>query len=52
MWRIAAIPGDGIGVDVTREALKVLGLAAELAGTRAQVTEWPRTALSTTCGRA
>jgi len=41
MWRIAAIPGDGIGVDVTREALKVLHLAAELDGTALQVDEWP-----------
>ena len=30
MSRIAVIPGDGIGVDVTREAAKVLGAAAEL----------------------
>ncbi|PRX49132.1 tartrate dehydrogenase/decarboxylase/D-malate dehydrogenase [Prauserella shujinwangii] len=29
-YRIAGIPGDGIGVDVTAEARKVLGRAAEL----------------------
>src|SRR5512143_2365616 len=41
MWRIAAIPGDGIGVEVTREALKVLRRAAELSGQELDVTEWP-----------
>ena len=30
--RIASIPGDGIGVEVTREAMKVLGAASEAHG--------------------
>jgi len=41
MWRIAAIPGDGIGVDVTREALKVLRRAAALGGASIEIDEWP-----------
>jgi 3-isopropylmalate dehydrogenase len=41
MWRIAAIPGDGIGIEVTREALKVLRRAAELGGMAIEVAEWP-----------
>jgi 3-isopropylmalate dehydrogenase len=40
MYSIAAIPGDGIGVDVTREALKVLDRAAALAGVGV-LEEWP-----------
>jgi 3-isopropylmalate dehydrogenase len=32
--RYAVVPGDGIGVDVTREAIKVLGAAADVAGVR------------------
>ena len=29
MYRIALIPGDGIGPEVTNEAMKVFGAAAE-----------------------
>ena len=32
MARIAVIPGDGIGIEVTVEALKVLHALADLAG--------------------
>ena len=32
MTRIAVIPGDGIGVEVTREAVETLRLSADLAG--------------------
>src|SRR6185503_4659668 len=31
-FEIAVLPGDGIGVDVTREAVKVLSAAQRLAG--------------------
>jgi 3-isopropylmalate dehydrogenase len=40
MARIAVIPGDGIGVDVTREAVKVLRHVAAQADTRFELTEW------------
>lgn len=39
-YRIASIPGDGIGVDVTVEARKVLDRAAELHGFGLQWTEF------------
>jgi tartrate dehydrogenase/decarboxylase/D-malate dehydrogenase len=39
-YRIASIPGDGIGVDVTVEARKVLDRAAELYGFGLQWTEF------------
>ena len=39
--RIAVIPGDGIGVDVTAEALKVLGAAGERFGLDLEVVEFP-----------
>ncbi|MFB9905910.1 tartrate dehydrogenase [Allokutzneria oryzae] len=39
-YEIAAIPGDGIGVDVTVEARKVLDRAAELFDFRLQWTEF------------
>jgi tartrate dehydrogenase/decarboxylase/D-malate dehydrogenase len=39
-YRIAAIPGDGIGVDVTVEARKVLDRAAELHGFGLEWTEF------------
>jgi tartrate dehydrogenase/decarboxylase/D-malate dehydrogenase len=39
-YRIASIPGDGIGVDVTIEACKVLDRAAELHGFGLQWTEF------------
>jgi 3-isopropylmalate dehydrogenase len=40
MSRIAIIPGDGIGIDVTREAVKVLDCVAERAGLNLEQTEW------------
>jgi 3-isopropylmalate dehydrogenase len=40
MSRIAIIPGDGIGVDVTREAVKVLGCLAEEVGIPLDMVEW------------
>ncbi|MGH7443981.1 MAG: isocitrate/isopropylmalate dehydrogenase family protein, partial [Longimicrobiales bacterium] len=40
MFRIAVIPGDGIGVDVTREAVKVLRHVAAQADVRLDMTEW------------
>jgi 3-isopropylmalate dehydrogenase len=40
MSRIAIIPGDGIGIEVTREAVKVLDSVAELAGIRFDRVEW------------
>jgi len=41
MWQIAAIPGDGIGVEVTPVALEVLRQSAQLAGTTVAVEQWP-----------
>jgi 3-isopropylmalate dehydrogenase len=39
-FHIAVLPGDGIGIDVTREAVRVLGaLEAKLEGVRFQFTE-------------
>jgi 3-isopropylmalate dehydrogenase len=38
--RIAVIPGDGIGVEVTAEALKVLRAALAAGGRRAEFTEF------------
>jgi 3-isopropylmalate dehydrogenase len=40
MPRIAIIPGDGIGVDVTREAVKVLDCVAGGAGLPLDLVEW------------
>jgi 3-isopropylmalate dehydrogenase len=40
MARIAIIPGDGIGADVTREAVKVIGCAAEQTGTQLDLVDW------------
>jgi 3-isopropylmalate dehydrogenase len=40
MSRIAIIPGDGIGVDVTREAVKVLGCIAEATRIDIDLVEW------------
>ena len=37
--RFAVLPGDGIGVDVTREAVKVLNAAAEIEGVAVDITE-------------
>ena len=39
--RVAVIPGDGIGKDVTAEAVKVLRAVAETAGRPVQLTELP-----------
>ncbi len=38
--RIAVIPGDGIGIDVTREALAVLSTLREVTGLRLDVQEF------------
>jgi 3-isopropylmalate dehydrogenase len=38
--RIAAVPGDGIGIDVTREAVKVLAAVAEASGQEISVTAY------------
>ncbi len=40
MYKIAVIPGDGIGPDVTVEALKVLVAASEAAGFAFETTEF------------
>ena len=40
MLRIAAIPGDGIGIEVTREATKVLGCLAERTDLELDITEF------------
>jgi len=40
MSRIAIIPGDGIGVDVTREAAKVLEAVSETAGLALDLVPW------------
>jgi len=40
-YRIGVIPGDGIGPDVTSEALKVLAAAAPVAGMRYELIEYP-----------
>jgi len=40
-YEIAVIGGDGIGPEVTREALKVLDAAAEVYGFRIRRTEYP-----------
>ena len=40
-YRIAVYPGDGIGVDVTHEAMKVLLAAAKRQGVGLDLTEYP-----------
>jgi 3-isopropylmalate dehydrogenase len=40
MARIAVIPGDGIGQEVIREAVKVLRVAAEAGGLTFEFSEW------------
>lgn len=41
-WNIAVLPGDGIGVDVTREAVRVLrAVEARLPGARFELSEHP-----------
>ena len=41
MYKIAVIGGDGIGPEVTKEALKVLSKASELFGFEYETTEYP-----------
>ena len=41
MARIAVIPGDGVGKEVTREAVKVLGALEERGGPKLELVEWP-----------
>jgi 3-isopropylmalate dehydrogenase len=41
MPRLAIIPGDGIGADVTAEAVKVLECVAEGAGLQLDLVHWP-----------
>jgi 3-isopropylmalate dehydrogenase len=41
MPRIAIIPGDGIGADVTAEAVKVLECVADRAGLQLELVHWP-----------
>jgi len=38
-YRIAVLPGDGIGPEIVREALKVLGVVAERSGVRFDLQE-------------
>ena len=38
--RVAVIPGDGIGVEVTREAVLCFQAAADLHGTAADFVHW------------
>src|SRR5215471_21226595 len=40
-YDIAVIAGDGIGPEVTREAMKVLGVAADVHGFHVRGTEYP-----------
>ncbi len=40
-YTIGVIPGDGIGPEVTREALKVLAAASELAGFKYDAVQYP-----------
>jgi 3-isopropylmalate dehydrogenase len=40
MSRIAIIPGDGIGAEVTREAVKVLGCVRDEAGIAIDLVDW------------
>lgn len=40
MSRIAIIPGDGIGIEVTRQATKVLRCVAEQSGIELEFVEW------------
>ncbi len=37
---IAVVPGDGIGIEVTREAVKALKMLGEAAGVRFRITEY------------
>ncbi len=39
-YRVAAIPGDGVGIEVTAEAVKALAAAADRFGFRISITEY------------
>ena len=39
--RVIILPGDGIGPEVTTEALKVLKVASEITGFKYETTEYP-----------
>ena len=41
--RIAVVPGDGIGVEVTRETLKVLDALRQARGLRLEIDEFDET---------
>src|SRR3712207_7490059 len=41
MARIAVIPGDGVGKEVTREAVRVLGALDADGGLGLELVEWP-----------
>ncbi|MCK4371952.1 MAG: 3-isopropylmalate dehydrogenase [candidate division Zixibacteria bacterium] len=41
MYKIAVIGGDGVGPEVTREALKVLKVTSELVGFKYETTDYP-----------
>ncbi len=41
MYKIAVLGGDGIGPEVTREALKVLKVTSELVGFKYETTDYP-----------
>ena len=40
MYKIALIPGDGIGPEVTNEAMKVFGAAADKTGFKYETIEY------------
>ena len=40
MYKIALIPGDGIGPEVTNEAMKVFGAAADKTGFKYETVEY------------
>ena len=40
-YEIAIVPGDGIGPDVTVEAMKVVDAAGEVFGFRTRKTQYP-----------
>ena len=40
MYKIALIPGDGIGPEVTDEAMKVFGAAADKTGFKYETVEY------------
>ncbi|MFW6079610.1 MAG: 3-isopropylmalate dehydrogenase [Gemmatimonadota bacterium] len=41
MTKIAVVPGDGIGVEVVRQAVKCLEAAADVVGLELELDEWP-----------